>query len=239
MAKTVFHAASSRGHANHGWLNAHHTFSFAGYQDPARMHFGAMRVMNDDIVKGGFGFGKHPHDNMEIITVVLDGALEHQDNMGHTEAIQENEVQVMSAGTGVVHSEYNHNKDKDVNLMQIWIFPNKEDVVPRYDQRKFEPAERINKLQTQVSPIDNTDDGLKITQDAWIYRTTLEEGKTVTHQLRNAKNGLYVFMIDGSVQTEGTTLNKRDGLGIYDTTEVTLTASKNSDVLLIEVPMEF
>ncbi len=239
MAKTVFHAAETRGHANHGWLDAHHTFSFAGYNDPSRVHFGAMRVMNDDIVKGGFGFGKHPHDNMEIITVILDGALEHQDNMGHKEAIQNNEVQVMSAGTGIVHSEYNHNKDKDVNLMQLWIFPNKQDVTPRYDQRKFDPQDRINKLQALVSPITNEDEGLKINQEAWIYRTTLEAGKSITHTLHSSNSGLYVFVINGAVQVNGQQLKKRDGVGISETADVTMSADAESDLLLIEVPMEF
>jgi redox-sensitive bicupin YhaK (pirin superfamily) len=239
MSKIVFHAADKRGHANHGWLDAHHTFSFAGYNDPSRNHFGALRVMNDDIVKGGFGFGKHPHDNMEIITVVLDGALEHQDNMGHTEAIQENEVQVMSAGTGVVHSEYNHNKNKDVNLMQLWIFPNKQDVAPRYDQRKFDPKERINKLQALVSPIDNKDEGLKINQDAWIYRATIETGATITHKLHSSNSGLYVFVINGAIKADGQEMKKRDGAGISETSDVTIIAHETSDVLFIEVPMEF
>lgn len=239
MTNTVFHPAETRGHANHGWLDAHHTFSFAGYSDPSRVHFGALRVMNDDIVKGGYGFGKHPHDNMEIITVILDGALEHQDNMGHKEAIQENEVQVMSAGTGVFHSEYNHNKDKDVNLMQLWIFPNKNNVTPRYDQRKFDPQERINKLQALVSPITNKDEGLKIHQDAWIYRTTLEAGKMIAHKLHSSNSGLYIFVIDGAITVNGQTMKKRDGIGISGTDEVSFTADAISDLLLIEVPMEF
>src|ERR1044071_556810 len=155
--KTVLHKANTRGHADHGWLNAHHSFSFAGYYDPEKIHFGALRVLNDDIVAGGMGFGKHPHDNMEIITIVLEGALEHQDSMGHTQALYPNEVQVMSAGSGVTHSEYNHNRDKKANLLQIWIFPKERNVTPRYEQTVFDEKERVNTLQPLVSPIDNED----------------------------------------------------------------------------------
>jgi hypothetical protein len=237
MSKTVFHAADSRGHANHGWLNAHHSFSFANYYDPSRIHFGVLRVLNDDIVRGGTGFGKHPHDNMEIISVILDGEIGHMDSMGHKESIKTNEVQVMSAGTGIEHSEYNHLKDHDLNLLQLWIFPKKRDVTPRYDQRAFEPADRQNVLQTLVSPIDNDDDGLKIHQDAWVYRTNLEAGKSLEHKLRADGNGVYAFVIDGSVTIEGNELNKRDALGISETGTVNMTATTNSDILLIEVPM--
>lgn len=237
MAKTIYHAANTRGHANHGWLDTFHTFSFAGYNDPSRIHFGALRVINDDTVKGGFGFGKHPHDNMEIITVVLDGALEHADSMGHTEAIQANEVQVMSAGTGIFHSEYNHNKDKDVSLFQIWIFPEKKNVTPQYDQVKFDPTERINNLQLLVSPMDKNESRLKINQQAWIYRTQLEKGKTLEHTMHSNKNGMYVLAIDGSANVNGQILNKRDGAGISDTDTISITANETADLLLLEVPM--
>lgn len=237
MATTIFHAADKRGHANHGWLDAHHSFSFANWYDPTKVHFGMLRVLNDDIVAGGSGFGKHPHDNMEIITVVLDGALEHQDSMGHKQAIVPGEVQVMSAGSGVVHSEYNHDQHKKVNLLQTWIFPNKKNVTPRYDQRMFAAEDRVNKLQALVSPIDNTDDGLKIHQDAWIYRTTLEEGKSLSHTFHNKNSGAYIFVIDGSISTEGKQLNKRDALGISDTDSFEITAAKQSDVIIFEVPM--
>lgn len=239
MANTIFHAADTRGHADHGWLNAHHSFSFAGYHDPSRIHFGALRVLNDDIVAPGMGFGKHPHDNMEIITIVLDGALEHKDSMGHAQAIHPNEVQVMSAGTGVTHSEYNHNKDKTVNLLQTWIFPNKKNVQPRYDQRVFPADERVNTWQTIVSPEGKGDGGIKIHQDAWIYRATLEAGKSLSHTLHSVNNGLYVFVIDGSITTEGQQLDKRDALGISDVEVVNFEAATDSDVLLFEVPMEW
>jgi redox-sensitive bicupin YhaK (pirin superfamily) len=238
MTKTIFHPADKRGHANHGWLDAHHSFSFAGWYDPAKINFGALRVLNDDIVAGGEGFGKHPHDNMEIITIVLDGALEHKDSMGHTQAILPGEVQVMSAGSGVTHSEYNHNKDKKVNLLQTWIFPNKRDIAPRYDQKMFAAEERINQLQPLVSPVDNNDPGLKIQQDAWIYRTTLEAGKSLTHNLHTTGHGAYIFVITGQVTVAGQILNKRDAIGISDTDSVELVAGKDSDVLVFEVPMQ-
>jgi redox-sensitive bicupin YhaK (pirin superfamily) len=237
MSKTVFHAADTRGHANHGWLNAHHSFSFASWYDPSRIHFGVLRVLNDDIVRGGTGFGKHPHDNMEIISVVLDGEIGHRDSMGHEESIKVNEVQVMSAGTGIEHSEYNHLKDHPLNLLQIWIFPKRRDVEPRYDQRAFDPKERENQLQMLVSPIDNNDGGLKIHQDAWIYRTSLKAGKSLKHQLHSEGNGVYAFVIEGNVSIESKELNKRDALGISETGEITLDAISDSDVLLIEVPM--
>jgi redox-sensitive bicupin YhaK (pirin superfamily) len=237
MTKTIYHAANTRGHADHGWLNAHHSFSFAGYHDPSRIHFGVLRVLNDDIVAGGMGFGTHPHDNMEIITIPLQGALAHKDSMGHAEAIQSGEVQVMSAGTGLQHSEYNHNADEAVNLLQIWIFPNKRNVQPRYEQRMFDVNERQNKLQTLVSPIDKNDEGLKIHQDAWIYRTALDSGKSITLPLHENK-GVYIFVIEGNINAEGKQLDKRDALGVWDTNEVTITANKASDILLLEVPMQ-
>lgn len=239
MSNIVFHPSNERGHADHGWLNAHHSFSFAGFYDPSKIHFGALRVLNDDIVSEGMGFGRHPHDNMEIITIVLEGALEHQDSMGHKQALHSNEVQVMSAGSGITHSEYNHNKDKKVNLLQIWIFPDKKNVTPRYEQTVFSADERINKLQTLVSPIDNGDPGLKIHQQAWIYRTSLEKGKSLQHSLHTANHGLYVFVIDGSVTIGGKDLGKRDAAGIPGEESLEITATADSDVLLLEVPMQF
>jgi hypothetical protein len=237
MAKTVFHAANERGHADHGWLNAHHSFSFAGFYDPGKIHFGVLRVLNDDIVAPGMGFGKHPHDNMEIITIILRGALEHADSMGHTEAIRENEVQVMSAGAGVFHSEYNHNQDKEVNLLQIWIFPNKKNVKPRYDQKVFPAEERVNQWQSLVSPIDNEDAGLKIHQNAWISRASISNGKQLPYQMRGKDNGAYIFVIEGSITVDGKTLSKRDAIGISDIDNIEITANADSDVLVLDVPM--
>jgi len=237
MAKTIYHAANKRGHADHGWLNAHHSFSFASWYDPEKVHFGMLRVLNDDIVAGGKGFGKHPHDNMEIITIVLDGALEHKDSMGHTEQIVPNEVQVMSAGSGVVHSEYNPDPNKKTNLLQTWIFPNKKNVQPRYDQKMFPIEDRINKLQLLVSPIDNNDAGLKIHQDAWIYRSTVENGNIVSHTLHSNNHGAYIFVIDGKVSVGEQVLNKRDALGVSETDSFDITATEKSDVIIFEVPM--
>lgn len=237
MAKSTFHPADKRGHANHGWLDAHHSFSFAGWYDPSKIHFGALRVLNDDIVAQGMGFGTHPHDNMEIITIVLEGTLEHKDSMGHTQQIVPGEVQVMSAGSGITHSEYNPDKNNRANLLQTWIFPDKKNVQPRYDQKMFDTAGRLNKLQMLVSPIYNEDDGLKIHQYAWIYRTTLEEGKSVSHTLHSRQHGAYIFVIDGSINAEGQLVGKRDALGISDTDAIELTAQANSDVLIFEVPM--
>lgn len=237
MAKTVFHPANERGHANHGWLNAHHSFSFAGWYDPSKVHFGALRVLNDDIVRGGTGFGKHPHDNMEIITIILEGTLAHKDSMGHEQTIVPGEVQVMSAGSGVLHSEYNHDPHNSVNLLQTWIFPNKRNVEPRYDQRAFDEAGRKNQLQMLVSPIGNEDAGLKIHQDAWIYRTNLDAGNSVTHKLHEGRQGAYIFVINGQVEIDGKTLNKRDAIGISEVESYDIKAGADSDVIIFEVPM--
>ena len=237
MAKTVLHTAQSRGHVNHGWLDTYHSFSFAGWHDPERVHFGALRVLNDDYVKGGFGFGKHPHDNMEIITVVLKGALEHQDSMGHTQAIHPDEVQVMSAGSGVFHSEYNHNKHEDVNLIQIWIFPDKKNVAPRYDQKLFSTEARVNTLQMLVSPFDTNDEGLKIHQSAWMYRTQLEPGKTLEVKPHADKHGFYAFVIEGNILINDHELGRRDAMGISEIAHISIEAKETSDILLLEVPM--
>jgi redox-sensitive bicupin YhaK (pirin superfamily) len=237
MAHTVFHPADQRGHANHGWLDAHHSFSFASWYDPSKMHFGALRVLNDDIVAPGMGFGKHPHDNMEIITIVLEGTLEHKDSMGHAQQMVPDEVQVMSAGTGVTHSEYNPDANNRTNLLQTWIFPKKKGVSPRYDQATFPRAERINKLQPLVSPADNTDPGLKINQDAWIYRTALEAGNTISHALHTPQHGIYIFVITGKATVEGKSLGQRDAMGLTGISTFEITAEESSDVLIFEVPM--
>jgi redox-sensitive bicupin YhaK (pirin superfamily) len=237
MNKKVFHAATTRGHADHGWLNTYHTFSFAGYHDPERIHFGALRVLNDDTVAGGTGFGKHPHDNMEIITLVLKGALEHQDSMGHTQAIRPGEVQVMSAGTGIFHSEYNHNKDEAVELFQLWIFPDKRNVAPRYDQKMFDTAGRKNRIQQLVSSIDNEEEGLKIHQDARIARSTLDAGKEIEYKISDDRHGLYIMMIEGSATVGEQKMSRRDGYGIAGQSSVTIKADTDSDILLLEVPM--
>ena len=237
MSKTVLHKAATRGHANHGWLNAHHSFSFANYYDESRIHFGALRVLNDDIVAAGMGFGTHPHDNMEIITIPLKGDLQHKDNMGNTEIIKQGDVQVMSAGSGVQHSEFNPNKDKEVNLLQIWVFPNKKNVTPRYQQITLPDAQE-NKLQQIVSP-DSTDEGTWIHQDAWFNIGNFKKGFETTYALHKKENGVYAFVIEGDVTISNQSLNKRDALGIWETENFIVKADSDARVLFLEVPMEF
>lgn len=236
MKNTVLHKANTRGNANHGWLNAHHTFSFAGYYDPKRVQFGVLRVLNDDIVAGGMGFGTHPHDNMEIITIPLEGDLAHKDSMGNTEVIKFGDVQVMSAGTGIQHSEFNPNEDKRTNLLQIWLFPKIRNVEPRYQQITLDTTDRHNKFQQVLSP--NADDaGAWIHQDAWFHMGNLDKGTILNYDLKKEGNGLYVFVIKGDVKVDGQELNERDGLGITDFDQVVFEATSDTELLLMEVPM--
>lgn len=236
--KTVLHPARTRGHANYGWLDTWHTFSFAHYFNPERMNFGALRVLNDDTVQGGKGFGRHPHDNMEIISIPLSGELEHADSMGNKTVIRENDVQIMSAGTGVEHSEYNKNTDRPVSFLQIWIFPKERNITSRYDQRTFNPEHRLNRWQQLVSPRPD-DEGVRINQDAWFYRTTLSENAALDYLLQRPANGVYLFVIDGTVQLDGLQLARRDGAGILDTDKITIKANTPADLLLMEVPLTF
>lgn len=234
--KSIIHRASTRGHANHGWLDTHHTFSFASYYNPERMHFGVLRVLNDDIVDGGRGFGTHPHDNMEIISIPLEGDLEHKDSMGNTSIIKKNDVQIMSAGTGVQHSEKNRNFDQKVNFLQIWVFPKKKNIKPQYDQKTYKPEDRQDKWQRIVSPIE--DDAVTINQDAYFSLGNLNAGTTLPYQLENPNHGVYAFVIDGRVKIGDTLLEKRDGMGIWDITQLIVEAQDNAEVLLMEVPMQ-
>ncbi len=234
--QTVIHKANTRGHANHGWLDTNHTFSFAHYYDPARVHFGMLRVLNDDFVDGGKGFGTHPHDNMEIISIPLSGDLEHKDSMGNTAVIRENDIQILSAGTGIYHSEYNKNQDKKVNFLQIWVFPKERDIKPRYDQKTFTPEDRVNKLQVVVSPIKEGE-GVWINQDAWFSLGNLKKDFTTDYSLNLKGNGVYAFVLDGEVTIQGQKLNKRDGLGIWDIDSINIKANSDSQLLLMEVPM--
>ena len=233
----IYHPATSRGGADHGWLKAKHSFSFGSWHNPERIHFGALRVLNDDIVAGGTGFGKHPHDNMEIITIPLTGAIKHQDSTGGSGIIKPGEVQVMSAGTGVFHSEMNANSDEGVTLFQIWIFPNRKNVEPRYDQQAFSEEDRKGKWQTLVSPMDREDSGIRIHQAAWISRASLEEGQTLEYNLHSPGNGIYLMMVDGAAVVAEKTLWRRDALGISDADNVEVKATDPSDILVIEVPM--
>jgi len=236
MLKSVIHRANSRGSANHGWLDSHHTFSFAQYYDPERMNFGVLRVLNDDIVDGGMGFGTHPHDNMEIISIPIKGDLEHKDSMGNIQVIREGDVQVMSAGRGITHSEYNKNKNEKVNFLQIWIYPNEKNVTPRYDQQSFKKEDRQNKLQQVISP-EKGDNGIWIHQDAWFYLGNFENGESTEYQLKKEGNGIYIFLLEGSIQVEDIILQKRDGLGVWETDSIKINAISNSEFLIIEVPM--
>jgi redox-sensitive bicupin YhaK (pirin superfamily) len=236
MTQTVLHRASTRGDANHGWLKSRHTFSFANYYDPERMHFGAIRVINDDIVAPGMGFGTHPHDNMEIISIPLEGDLEHKDSMGNTTVIKHGDIQVMSAGTGIKHSEYNKNDDSPVKFLQIWVFPNKRGVTPRYDQITLNTEDRKNRFQQILSPSAD-DEGVWIHQNAWFHLSDLEKGKSLNYELKSLDNGLYVFVLEGDVIVDGQNLSTRDGLGLWDTNKVSFTAESNTSLLLMEVPM--
>lgn len=233
---TVLHKAATRGHANHGWLDTNHTFSFAHYYDPSRMNFGVLRVLNDDFVEGGKGFGTHPHDNMEIISIPLSGDLEHKDSMGNATVIKQNDVQIMSAGTGIQHSEYNKNKDKKVNFLQIWIFPKVRNSEPRYDQKTFHPEERINRLQQIASP-EKTDSGVWINQDAWFHLADLKSGFKTDYKVKQKGNGVYAFVIEGDVTLNDQKLNKRDGFGVWDVDDLLLQADSDAKILLMEVPM--
>lgn len=238
MNNTVIHKAASRGDANHGWLHSKHTFSFANYYNPERMHFGALRVLNDDIVDAGMGFGTHPHDNMEIISIPLEGDLEHKDSMGNQTVIKHGDVQVMSAGTGIRHSEYNKNKDRKVKFLQIWMFPNKKGVTPRYDQITLTEADRHNKLQQILSP-DPNDSGVWVHQDAWFHLGKFDKGVSTDYAIKKKGNGLYVFNLKGDVEVQGEKLNTRDGFGIWDVDHVSIKADSDAEFLLMEVPMVF
>ncbi|MBL7912104.1 MAG: pirin family protein [Bacteroidia bacterium] len=236
MENTILHKANTRGDADHGWLHSKHTFSFANYYNPERMHFGVLRVLNDDTVSGGMGFGTHPHDNMEIISIPLEGDLEHKDSMGNVAVIKNGDVQVMSAGTGIQHSEYNKNKDNAVKFLQIWVFPNKKNVTPRYDQITLKTEERHNKLQQILSP--NADDaGVWIHQNAWFHLGKFDKGISKDYNLKLKGNGIYIFNLNGDLEVNGQLLNTRDGFGIWNVDKITLNAKTDAEFLIMDVPM--
>lgn len=235
MATLTLHRAATRGHANHGWLNSYHTFSFASYHDPARVQFGALRVLNDDTVSGGNGFGAHPHANMEIVSIPLEGDLRHQDSTGRREVIRQGDVQIMSAGSGIQHSEVNANPDRPVKFLQIWVFPKAHNIAPRYEQKTFDPADRRNRFQAVVSPTDAGAVG--INQDAVFALGRLDAGTSAAYSVQFAGNGVYAFVLSGNVTIEGQPLGPRDGLGITDVANLTVQAADAAEVLLIEVPM--
>lgn len=233
--KTIIHKADTRGLANFGWLFSRHTFSFGRYYNPERVHFGALRVLNDDLVQPGMGFGTHPHDNMEIVSIPLEGDLEHKDSTGTTEVIRLGDVQIMSAGSGLTHSEYNHSKTRAVSFLQIWVLPKKMDIQPRYQQISFAASDRKNKLQTIVAPDDEK--ALWINQDAWFTFTDLDANHEVIYNLHQSGSGVYVFQIDGNSIINGEQIGKRDAIAITEIDQVKLEASSNSKLLIIEVPM--
>ena len=238
MTNTMLHKAATRGHANHGWLNSMHTFSFANYHNPDRMHFGALRVLNDDTVEAGKGFGTHPHDNMEIISIPLEGDLEHKDSMGNVSVIRHGDIQVMSAGTGIFHSEYNKNKDQRVKFLQIWVFPNKKNVTPRYDQITLNLDDRHNKLQQVLSP-NPDDEGVWIHQNAWFHLGKFDKGVSAEYKIKAAGNGVYAFILSGDITINSQALSSRDGFGISNVDQLTISADTEAEFLLMEVPMSF
>ena len=235
--KTLYHSADSRGYANHGWLKSFHSFSFANWQNPEKIHFGALRVLNDDTVSEGMGFGTHPHRDMEIISIPLEGDLEHKDSMGTTSVIRNGEIQVMSAGTGVYHSEYNKNKDEAVKFLQIWIFPREVNLTPRYDQISIKEGEKLNDFQQILSP-NQDDEGVWIHQDAWFNLAKFEKGFSKEYQFNKSGNGVYAFVLKGSAKIGDQILGTRDGFGTWETDKFTFEALEDSEILLMEVPME-
>lgn len=234
--KTIVHKADTRGHADHGWLHANHSFSFANYHDESRIHFGMLRVLNDDTVAAGMGFGMHPHDNMEIVTIPLSGALEHKDSMGSHGIIKAGDVQIMSAGTGVFHSEFNASKSEEVKLFQVWVFPNKKNVQPRYDQKTFDSKDRVNKFQTIVSPEKNNG-ALWLHQEVWFSLADISAGNELNYSINRTGNGVYLMLIEGEAEVAGEKLTKRDAIGISEAKDFSISALTDSKVLVIDVPM--
>jgi len=234
--KTIFYPANERGTSDHGWLKANFSFSFASYYHPDKIHFGALRVLNDDIIAGGMGFGTHPHDNMEIITIPLSGALEHKDSMGNKGVIHAGEVQVMSAGTGVKHSEFNHSKTEAANTLQIWLFPRDRDVEPRYDQKDFKMSFEQNQLTTLISP-DKNGEALWINQDATFSMGSFDAGQQIHYNITLPENGAYIFVLEGAVKINGQVLNKKDAIGVYDVSSIVIDTQESTRLLILDVPM--
>ena len=234
--KTILHTADSRGHANFGWLNSYHSFSFGHYHNPERMHFGALRVLNDDTVSAGMGFSKHPHDNMEIVSIPLSGDLHHRDSTGRDKIIRQHDVQIMSAGSGIEHSEMNANKDQEVKFLQIWVFPKNRNIAPRYEQKTFLPSERVNQLVTVVAPDDEK--AVWINQDAWFSLANVSKESTTAYTIRKNGNGVYVFVLKGSITIGDQVLSERDGLGISETDSIQILANTDTEFLLIDIPMK-
>ncbi len=234
---SVIHKADSRGKADHGWLVSNHTFSFANYHNPERMHFGVLRVLNDDKVEAGRGFGTHPHDNMEIISIPLEGDLEHKDSMGNSAIIKSGDIQVMSAGTGIMHSEFNKNNDSLVKFLQIWVYPNKRNVSPRYDQITLDKSKGHNKFQQVLSP-NAHDEGVWIHQDAWFHLGNFDNNTEINYQIKKKGNGIYAFILKGSAEIGGQNIEKRDGFGVWNISDLNIkSTTEDTEILLMEVPM--
>jgi redox-sensitive bicupin YhaK (pirin superfamily) len=234
--KTIIHRAADRGIQDHGWLQAAHSFSFGSFYNPSKERFGLLRVLNDDTIAPAMGFGTHGHDNMEIVTIPLRGALAHKDSLGSEGIIGSDEVQIMSAGSGIRHSEFNASKTEDANLLQIWVFPKEKNIKPRYDQKKFDPANAHNKFQTVVSPVADGD-AMWINQDAFFSLGSFEEETVVEYAIKHPGNGAYVFVIEGEAHIDESVLNKRDAAGIVDADKFVINAAKGSKILVIDVPM--
>ncbi|WP_282787242.1 pirin family protein [Flavobacterium croceum] len=235
--KTIVHKASERGHANHGWLNAYHSFSFASWYNPDKIQFGMLRVLNDDTIASGMGFGTHPHDNMEIITIPLEGDLAHKDSMGNASTIKSGDIQVMSAGTGILHSEFNPNHDMHTKLFQIWVFPKYRNVTPRYQQITLDKSLQKNNFAQILSP-STDDEGVWIHQDAWFYLSDFDNGFSKKLNLKKEGNGFYIMNIEGEIEVNGEKLEKRDAVGIWETNEIEIKANTNAKFLVMEIPME-
>ena len=236
--KTIYHPVDSRGNQDHGWLKVNHSFSFGNFYDPNKMNFGALRVLNDDNIEADMGFGTHPHNDMEIITIPLKGDLEHKDSMGYSEVIKEGDIQVLSAGSGIQHSEYNKNSNRPINLLQIWVFPEKKEVNPRYDQISLKNLKKEDEFYQILSP--NADDqGVWIHQNAWMHMGEFTDDKEHVYQLKDKRNGVYIFVIEGGAFVDSQNLQKRDALGVWETESIEIKPEKNSKILLIEVPMKF
>jgi redox-sensitive bicupin YhaK (pirin superfamily) len=234
--KSILHRADSRGYADHGWLKSYHTFSFANYHNPQRVRFGLLRVLNDDVVQPGEGFGTHPHDNMEIVSIPLKGALAHKDSTGSEHVINTGDVQIMSAGSGLYHSEYNASQKDEVNFLQIWVFPKERDIEPRYDQKTFNKSDRLNNFRVAVSP-EKSGASLWINQDAYFSLGNFDKGKDADYTIKQKGNGIYIFVISGSVSVNGELLGKRDAIALADTDSVSIHTEESSELLVIEVPM--
>lgn len=234
--RKIIHRGHERGHADLGWLKANYSFSFAGYYDPSKVHFGMLRVLNDDTIAESMGFDMHPHDNMEIVTIPLKGELAHKDSMGHSSLIYPGEIQVMSAGKGITHSEFNNSKQKKLKLFQIWVFPKVRDIEPRYEQKLFSAEGRKNKFQTVVSP-ERPDDTIWINQNAWFTLSNPEKGVELEYKIKHSGNGLYLLVIEGNAEVSGEKLGRRDALGVIDAESIVIKATEDSELLLIDIPM--